>query len=104
MIARGIANEERRSASSGVFAFWGLQFFFRAARREIVRSSIRRTSYDSCLSKARGGAALDVERREGRFESKILIARFCQAPPATNMMDSARCCASEPFAKRNEAV
>jgi hypothetical protein len=97
-------DEGRRSASSGVFAFWRSQFFFRARRTEIVRSSIRRTSYDSLLSLGREDAALDVERCDARFDSSILFARFCQATDATNMMDSARCCGIEPFAKRNESV
>jgi hypothetical protein len=104
MIALVMDDDGRRSASSGVFAFWFLQNFFRARHTEIIRSSIRRTAYDSSLSLAREEAALDVERRDARIDSTILFARSCQATEATNMMDSLRCSRIEPFAKRNESV
>jgi hypothetical protein len=105
MIVCTADKERRRSAPSGVFAFWHTsQNIFRARRAKIVRSSIRRTSYDSLRSLSREGAALDVERRDALFNATILSARFCQATEAANIMDSARCCALEPFAKRNESV
>jgi hypothetical protein len=104
MIARVMDDDGRRSASSGVFAFWLLQNIFRARDAEIIRSSIRRTAYDSFLSLAREEAALDVEQRDERFGSSILSAAFCQATEATNMMDSLCCSRVEPFAKRNESV
>jgi hypothetical protein len=104
MIALVSNDEGRRSVSSGVFAFWFSRNFFRARRAEIIRSSIRRTSYDSFLSLGRDDAALDVERRDERFDSPIPSDAFCQATEAANIMDSARCCSLEPFAKCNEAV